>query len=199
MQTLGLDKAFFESHSMILQPTLTGQTLFLRPTIAEDKEPLFAVASDREIWAMHPMHNRWQRPVFDVLFDEGLASGGALTVIDRSTGLVIGSSRYGCSNFPNDSIEIGWTYLARAYWGGQYNAEMKFLMISHALQHFKSVFFMVGEPNLRSRKAMEKIGGQLTDRIYQKVAADGVPVKHVMYEINAEIFAQSPLAKLTQA
>jgi N-acetyltransferase len=183
---------------MILQPTLTGQTLFLRPTTPEDREPLFAVASDREIWAIHPMHNRWQRPVFDAFFDDGLASGGALSVIDKSTGLVIGSSRYGRDHCADDSIEIGWTYLARAYWGGRNNAEMKFLMITHALQHFQSVYFMVGETNLRSRRAMEKIGGQLTDCTYDKVAADGVPVTHVIYEMNAEIFAQSPLAKLVQ-
>jgi N-acetyltransferase len=195
MQTLGLDRAFFNvTMTMILQPTLEGEMLFLRPTTPEDREPLFTVASDREIWAMHPMHNRWQRPVFDAFFDDGLSSGGALTVIDKSSGKIIGSSRYGRDLAGPDAIEIGWTYLARSHWGGRYNAEMKRLMIVHALQYFDTICFMVGESNLRSRRAMEKIGARLIDRTYDKIAADGIPVTHVIYEINADSFEHSILS-----
>jgi N-acetyltransferase len=195
MQTLALDRAFFNvTMTMILQPTLEGEILFLRPTTAEDREPLFTVASDREIWAIHPMHNRWQRPVFDAFFDDGLASGGALTVIDKSSGKIIGSSRYGRDLATSDAIEIGWTYLARSHWGGRYNAEMKRLMIVHALQFFDTICFLVGESNFRSRRAMEKIGALLTDRKYDTIAADEVLITHVIYEINADSFENSSLS-----
>ncbi len=191
-----LNRFILKCFSMILQPTLEGPSLLLRPMLEEDREALFFVASDKEIWAIHPMHNRWQSPVFDAFFNDGIASGGALTVIEKANGNVIGSSRYGRDAASGNDIEIGWTYLARSHWGGASNAEIKHLMITYALKHFSTIFFMVGENNLRSRRAMEKIGGQLTHRTYQKVAADGVPVTHVIYSINEKIFAESPIASL---
>ncbi|NDA02618.1 MAG: GNAT family N-acetyltransferase, partial [Burkholderiaceae bacterium] len=61
---------------------------------ADDHDALFAVARDPLIWEQHPAHDRWQPAVFRKLFDEGLASGGGLTVRDATSGEVIGSSRY---------------------------------------------------------------------------------------------------------
>ncbi len=56
-------------------------------------------------------------------------------------------------------IEIGWTFLARSHWGGVYNSEMKQLIIRHAFRFVSHVIFVVGPKNLRSQKAVEKIGG----------------------------------------
>jgi len=56
-------------------------------------------------------------------------------------------------------VEIGWTFLARSYWGGNYNREMKQLMLRHALGFVKRVVFLIGPQNVRSQKAIEKLGG----------------------------------------
>lgn len=56
-------------------------------------------------------------------------------------------------------VEIGWTFLARAYWGGVYNGEMKRLMLRHAFRFVDGVVFLVGKQNVRSQRAVEKIGG----------------------------------------
>ena len=144
-----------------LQPTLTGERLQLRPLQSDDFETLYAAASDPLIWAQHPESTRYQREVFRKFFDGAIASGGAFAVIDRKTGRMIGSSRY-CNFKPEkNEIEIGWTFLERAYWGGEYNGEMKSLMVAHALRFVERVVFVVGENNLRSRRAMEKIGARL--------------------------------------
>ena len=76
------------------QPVLEGERLLLRPLREGDWDALFAVASNRELWAGHPSHDRWQEPVFRAFFDDALAKGGALAVIDKVTGEVIGSSRF---------------------------------------------------------------------------------------------------------
>ncbi len=76
------------------QPILTGDLVELRPSVREDWNALFAVASDPLIWEVHPAHDRWQESVFRAYFDAGFASGGALTIIDRATGALIRSSRY---------------------------------------------------------------------------------------------------------
>ncbi|TCU58606.1 RimJ/RimL family protein N-acetyltransferase [Novosphingobium sp. PhB57] len=173
------------------QPVLEGDRLVLRPLRADDWDALFAVASDREIWAGHPAHDRWQEPVFRRFFAEAMASGGALAVVDRQSGALIGSSRYGQPD--GDEIEIGWTFLARAYWGRGCNAEMKRLMLAHALVHFARVTFMVGANNVISRKAMGHIGGVLTDRAFERELC-GVIVPHVLFEITRESFAHGPFA-----
>lgn len=73
------------------QPVLEGDRLTLRPLGEADRDALFAVASDPEIWALHPSHDRWQEPVFRAFFDEALAGGGALAIVDRDSGAIIGS------------------------------------------------------------------------------------------------------------
>ncbi len=164
------------------QPILTGDRVLLRPTTEADREPLYAVASDPLIWAIHPAHDRWQRDVFDAFFDAGLASGGALTIIDRATGAVIGSSRYDGWLAEADEIEIGWTYLARERWGGVYNAEIKRLMLDHIHRFVRTATFMIGEDNIRSRRAIEKIGGVLREGYAERLMAGEIK-RHVVYEI----------------
>ncbi len=96
--------------------------------------------------------------MFAALFAESLASGGALTALDCKDGRIIGSSRFHSYDEEASEVEIGWTFLARAYWGGRYNGEMKRLMLRHAFRFVKRVVFLIGPQNVRSQKAVEKLG-----------------------------------------
>ncbi|MCC6737872.1 MAG: GNAT family N-acetyltransferase [Planctomycetia bacterium] len=145
--------------TFLLQPTLTGEFVELRPLQPGDFDALYAVASDPLIWEQHPAHDRWKEKVFREFFRVAIESGGAFLVVDRRDGRVIGSSRYHAYNEEKSEVEIGWTFLARSHWGGRYNREMKDLMLRHAFRFVKSVVFCVGSKNLRSLRAMEKIGG----------------------------------------
>jgi RimJ/RimL family protein N-acetyltransferase len=182
------------------QPVLEGDRLLLRPLVQADWDGLYAVASDPAIWAVHPSHDRWQEPVFRAFFEEALSAGGALAIIDQATGQVIGSSRYGAPEAEGPGeIEIGWSFLARAYWGAGYNAEFKRLMLAHALASFPCVTFQVGVDNVVSRRAMANIGGRLVPgrtRVYERA---GVMVEHVIYEITRESFALGPLSRAGSA
>jgi len=142
-----------------LQPTLTGTLLELRPLRPEDFDELYAIASDPGIWELHPEPDRYKEDVFRGFFRGAMDSGGAFAVIDRATGRIIGSSRYFGYDEARSEIEIGWTFLARTYWGGIYNRELKELMLRHAFRFVDSVVFLVGPQNWRSQRAMEKIGG----------------------------------------
>ena len=167
-----------------LQPTLIGDNLMLRPLTESDWEAMYAVASDPLLWELHPAWDRYKEPVFREYFAGAIRSRGALAVIDRATGSIIGGSRY--ANFvpERNEIEIGWSFLARGYWGGAYNREMKMLMLSHAFRFFDSIRFNIGATNVRSRRAIEKIGARL-DGEYVPEAINGVPpVLHVIYRLN---------------
>ncbi len=82
-----------------------------------------------------------------------------MIAIDAKTQRVIGSSRFHGYNKERSEVEIGWTFLARSHWGGIYNCEMKQLMLQHAFRFVNCVVFLVGLQNLRSQRAVEKIGG----------------------------------------
>jgi RimJ/RimL family protein N-acetyltransferase len=145
--------------SFDLQPILEGELLGLRPLRPEDFQDLYQVASDPLIWEQHPNNDRYEKAVFQGFFREALESGGALVATDSKDGRVIGSSRFHGYDGERSEVEIGWTFLARSYWGGMYNREMKELMLRHAFRFVNSVIFLVGPQNLRSQRAMEKIGG----------------------------------------
>jgi len=145
-----------------LQPTLRGDFVELRPLRPDDWDTVYAAASDPLIWEQHPESDRYKPDVFRRYFDGGIDCGGAFAVIDRKTGAVIGSTRYSGYDEAGSVIEIGWTFLTRDYWGGAYNREMKRLLVDHALQFVTRVIFSVGKTNIRSQRAMEKIGGVRT-------------------------------------
>src|SRR2546423_1276926 len=175
--------------SFDLQPTLKGKLVELRPLRADDFDGLFAVAQDPLIWEQHPSHDRYKEDVFRTFFSEGLDSGGALLAIDAADGSVIGSSRFHGYSAERSEVEIGWTFLSRSHWGGRYNAEMKELMLRHAFRFVDRVVFLIGPDNIRSRRAVEKIGGVLiAPRIDNKGA------ERVVYEITQDRFERRPLS-----
>ena len=141
-----------------LQPHLKGELIELRPLTPNDWDELFAVASDSLIWEQHPEPDRYREVVFRIFFRDALESGGAFIIIDRKTQQIIGSTRFYGYDPEKSEIEIGWTFLARKCWGGRYNAEMKRLLLNHAFKFVESVVFFVGEENVRSQRAMEKVG-----------------------------------------
>jgi RimJ/RimL family protein N-acetyltransferase len=168
-----------------LQPTLKGELLELRPLRPGDFDDLYAVASDPLIWEQHPANDRYKEEVFKVFFRQALESGGALVAIDSRDGRVIGSSRFHGYDGEKSEVEIGWTFLARSHWGGVFNREMKQLMLRHAFRFVDSVVFLIGPQNLRSQRAVEKIGGV---RVGSRPDASGR--ESFVYQITALAFAR---------
>lgn len=175
----------YESRSVDLQPVLNGALVRLRPLRIEDFPDLYAVASDPLIWEQHPERERYQEATFQKFFDEAIASKGALLAVDAASGQVIGSSRYFGYDPARSEIEIGWTFLARSHWGGRYNGEMKSLMLRHAFGFVERVVFLIGPQNVRSQRAVERIGGV---RVGSR--PDGRGGTSVVYQITAESFLE---------
>ena len=171
-----------------LQPNLRGELIELRPLAHEDWEKLFAVASDPLIWEQHPEQDRYTEDVFKGFFKDALESGGAFVIIDRKTQQIIGSTRFYGYDPEKSEIEIGWTFLARKYWGGRYNAEMKRLLLNHAFKFVESVVFFVGEDNVRSQKAMEKVGA-IKVGTATRTYGNRPPARNVKYVIRKTVRA----------
>ncbi|MBM3915947.1 MAG: GNAT family N-acetyltransferase [Sphingomonadales bacterium] len=147
------------------QPTeLKNEWVQLCPLQATDLEALYQVACDPLIWEQHPNPDRYKKEVFAVYFEGALASGGAM-LISNAQGQVIGSSRFYDWDPALKEVKIGYTFFARTCWGGAYNKSAKVLMINYSLQVADRVLFHVGVHNIRSQKAMEKLGAKVIDEV----------------------------------
>ena len=140
-----------------LQPSLEGKIVALRPLQESDFTALYQVASDRLIWDQHPFP-RYEIDKFKEFFNQSLETRSALVILDQQNRQIIGTSRY--YNLTPEHVYIGYTFLARSYWGGVFNRELKDLMLEHAFKYVDKVYFDIGEHNLRSRRAIEKIGAE---------------------------------------
>ena len=143
---------------MNLQPfNLENEWVKLNPLQETDFEALYAVASDPLIWEQHPNPDRYKKDVFQNYFKGAIESNGAF-LIKNKLDQAIGCTRF-YDYFPDKSeIKIGYTFFSRNCWGKPFNKSTKLLMLQYAFQFISSVIFHVGANNIRSQKAMEKLG-----------------------------------------
>lgn len=142
-----------------LQPkNLSNEFVSLKPLQPDDFERLYLVASDPLIWEQHPNKNRYQREVFNTYFEGAIESKGAFIILESKTGQAIGSSRFYDYDPIKKTVLIGYTFLARAFWGTTYNRALKTLMLNYAFTFADSVIFHIGGNNIRSQKAIERLG-----------------------------------------
>jgi RimJ/RimL family protein N-acetyltransferase len=144
------------------QPSLSSDTLSLRPLRQEDFEGLFEAAGHPEVWAGHPAKDRYKREVFAEYFRFVLDSGSTLAIFDPKTDKLIGFSRYYFApDRPEaEGLSIGFTFLNHSYWGGATNFELKRLMLDHAFKTVSEIWFHIGPTNIRSQKATAKLGAK---------------------------------------
>jgi RimJ/RimL family protein N-acetyltransferase len=165
------------------QPThLQNELVKLIPLTETDFERVYAIASDPAIWEQHPESNRYQRDVFQTFLDSALKSQTAFIIVDQQTKTCIGSTRFYQYNPEESSIAIGYTFLAKAYWGGLYNKACKRLLMDYAFQYVNKIFFHIGADNIRSQLGTTRLGAiktreYLTDR-------NGQPAPTIEYVIH---------------
>lgn len=84
-------------------------------------------------------------------------------IFDKKKNVYAGSTRFGNVNYKNKVLHIGWTWLGKEFQGTGLNKNIKFLMLQYAFEtlQFEKVEFRIDERNIRSRKAVEGIGGKL--------------------------------------
>ena len=167
-----------------IQPVLVGENVWLRPLENQDFEGLYAVASDPEIWAMHPFPDRHQRGVFESFFSGAMASGGAFAIVDKQSSQIIGSTRLANYDAATSEIEIGWTFYARSHWRNGTNRAVKAMLLAHIFPHVDMVVFRVGANNFRSRNAVERLGAQLAQEYLFEF--EGKEYDYIRYELTEE-------------
>ena len=143
-----------------IQPTLENGNIQLIPLQESDFERLFSVAADPEVWSMHPNKERYKREVFQNFFKGAVESNGAFLIIDKNSNEVLGSTRFYDYNDEEKTIFIGYTFYGTKSWGKNINASVKKMMLDFIFQFVDKVIFHVGKDNIRSVKAMNKLGAE---------------------------------------
>lgn len=170
---------------MNTQPVLENERLILYPLQKQDFEALYAVAKDPKIWEQHPNKDRWKEEVFRTFFDGAMQSKGAFKIVDKAAGNIIGSTRFYDYNKQDDSILIGYTFYAVAYWGTGFNRSAKAMMLDYIFQFVSKVYFHIGAGNTRSQIAIGRIGAE---KIAEKEITyfGEAPKLNFIYEIRKE-------------
>ena len=152
-----------------VEKDLTGHFVYLEPVNESYREVLRGLARDERIWEFTKtlMINESYDAQFDAYFDVALglpASGGQAFVIramDGKGGRIIGMTRLFNVEPKEKRLEIGHTWYVPDVWGKVYNKECKLLLLQYVFETlgFNRVEFRVAHQNIRSQKAVEKIGG----------------------------------------
>ena len=143
---------------------LQDERITLEPLSEAHIEQMLPLSGDSDIWTWYTEDlsdpkdlKNW---MFQRLKETSKGAKMSYAVISRESNKVIGSSSYGHISWKEKCIEIGWTWLGKAYIGAGVNKHMKFLMLRHAFEtmNIERLELRTDEINVRSRKAMEKIG-----------------------------------------
>jgi N-acetyltransferase len=181
----------FEFRNHFWQPHLKGKLIETEPLREKHFEELYKAASDPLIWEVHPNPLRYQRDVFRKFFDSGLSQRGALLLKRTRDQKVVGSSSFYEFSLFKREVVIGYTFLTRECWGGEYNKDLKKIMLEYAFQFVDTVFFDVGSKNLRSQKALMKIGAAKVGE-FNEMDSAGRPVVTIRYQITKSDFSANP-------
>jgi RimJ/RimL family protein N-acetyltransferase len=168
---------------------LENELIKLIPLQASDFEALFEVASDPLIWEQHPANDRYQRDVFKAFFEGALATKTTFLILDKITEKPIGSTRYYDFKPESSSIAIGFTFISRDYWGGPHNRSTKKLLMEYAFQFVNHIYFHIGVNNIRSQKAILKIGATKVRELDFELAGKILP--HCEYVVHKNELVQA--------
>ena len=172
-----MEKSNFNLQPDFLQDEITK----LIPLQEAHFEELYKVASDPLIWEQHPIKDRYKKEVFLPFFETAVQAKSSFLILDKQTNEIIGTTRFYDYKPENSSIAIGYTFISRKFWGGLHNKSNKKLLIDYAFKHVDSIFFHVGVENLRSQKAVLKLGANKVNTMVFN--HNGVNLPHFEYEL----------------
>ncbi len=167
---------------------LEGKNVLLRQPSINDLDGLSQAAQDGEIWknsyAFFPSMNEIPTYLQELLKCSN--SSLPFIIIHKHSNIIVGSTRYFNIDHENHRLEIGHTWIAKAYRRTSINTETKFLMLQHAFEHTKCIAVEIRTDvlNTVSRKAIERLGPKEDGVLrYHKIMSDGRIRNTVCYSI----------------
>jgi RimJ/RimL family protein N-acetyltransferase len=163
---------------------LKDQHVFLGFLDPSHRETLRGLAKDERIWEYTKtlLLNDSYDEQFDRYFNEAYSitgdGGQCFTIHDASDGSLIGMTRVYNVDREVGKATIGHTWYVPAVWGKVHNKSCKLLLLQYLFENlgFNRVDFLVAGQNIRSQKAVMKIGGVREGVLrHFRLRPDGVP------------------------
>lgn len=150
---------------MKVEPVLLeGEFVRLEPMRVDHLPALCKVGLEPELWELTANivndAGDLERYVRSALADQMLGKAIPFVTIERESGTVVGSTRFGNIDSANRKTEIGWTWINPRWQRTAINTEAKLLMLTHAFEVWKCirVELKTDIKNKRSQEAMKRIG-----------------------------------------
>jgi RimJ/RimL family protein N-acetyltransferase len=174
----------------LMQPTLTGNTVELRPLQRDHAQALLEAAADGQLWNLTLTVVPGPGTI-DGYIDAALAGRDAGTVmpfviVRRDTGAVVGSTRFWKIDYANRKLEIGHTWFGESAQRSAVNTEAKYLLLRHAFEAMQCVRvqFTTDELNDKSRAAILRIGAKQEGVVrHERIMPDGRKRNSVRFSI----------------
>ncbi|WP_224483002.1 GNAT family N-acetyltransferase [Robertkochia aurantiaca] len=148
-------------------PRLENQIARLEPLTMSNFKYLLPIAGEKEILKYSPSDistfSKLRAYVTEALEEANQDKALPFIILDKRSGKVAGSTRFGHIDLKQRKLHIGWTWLGQEFRGTGLNKAVKELMINYAFgeMRMEKIEFRVDERNLRSRRALEKLGVKL--------------------------------------
>ncbi|MBL8017814.1 MAG: GNAT family N-acetyltransferase [Ignavibacteria bacterium] len=149
---------------------------------------LWMYAMDESLWTHYTFRKMESRQKFDSFINNTIheaetGCGFSFTIIDKRSGQPCGTTSFLDIHPASRSLEIGRTWLASHLHGTGFNAACKFLLLRFCFEDLGliRVFFKTDSNNLRSQKAMEKIGAKYEGTLRNHMIREDGSFRHSAY------------------
>ncbi|MEO6351360.1 MAG: GNAT family N-acetyltransferase [Candidatus Limnocylindrales bacterium] len=167
--------------------TLEGKVVRLEPLSLDHLPGLIAIGLDSDIWRWMPtaIQTPGEMRTYIERALAGRESGLEMpfATIERSSGRVVGGTRYMNIEAHHRRLEIGYTWLAPAWQRTALNTEAKLLMLTHAFGPLGAlrVEFKTDSLNDKSRTALSGIGAIEEGTLRNHMVTDSGRRRHSVY------------------
>ena len=169
---------------------LIGQTIDLLSLEEKHIDLLFETANDKRIWEYFPFdgsdRNKFFSHYSEALLEREMGKHYPFIIFQKQTNKIIGSTSLYNIHPEDRNLEIGWTWLHPDYWATAVNFECKLLLLTYCFDTLNCVRvqFRTNNLNLRSQKAIQKIGAKFEGILRKnKIRDDGTMRSSVYYSI----------------
>lgn len=166
---------------------LEGRVVRLEPLREDHHRGLCEAGLEPELWRWTPAQVSAPDEMLEYLRTaiEEQRQGRSLpfAVVERASGRVIGSTRYGNIDRVNRRVEIGWTWYSPASQRTAVNTESKYLLLRHAFETLRAmrVEFKTDSLNRRSREALLRIGAKQEGIFRNHMTTSSGRIRHTVY------------------
>jgi RimJ/RimL family protein N-acetyltransferase len=146
--------------------TLEGAAIRLTPMAMEHLAGLTDAGACEELWKWTATRAdspaEMEEYVASAIRDAAAGIARPFVTIDKASGAIIGSTRFGNIDRSNRRAEIGWTWIRPEFQRTRVNTEAKYLMLRHAFEVWNCirVELKTDALNEKSRNAILRIGAK---------------------------------------